>query len=288
MLPPFQTQSNKCDGDLPPDSVLFGRSDVMQNLRRRLSRVCATSVPVVLQGEMCVGKSVLCRFIHEHSKASSARFLKLNCSSFSDWGEHVSLSVALKSSVAAPAPAGADNAVPAIGTLFLNEVCDLPSERQQELSHLLADYDWTNIRDQQQEAIRILCTSSRDLRREVKQGRFRRDLFDLLTVVTIEVPPLRERLVDLPEIIEHLGRRFGEQPSADDIDFSPDLLAKMLTYSWPGNFCELESFVRRHIALKGDYGTQLHQVPRATGGGIWDWNGVTEPSSTANASKRKM
>lgn len=251
-----QVHGNNSEGDLPPNSVLFGKSEVMQSLKRRLSRVCGTPVPVVLQGEMCVGKSVLCRFIHQHSTVLAGQYLRLNCSAFGDWRDYTTLSGALKSCVVAATKTAHDEASAQVGTLFFQHVSDLSPQLQQELSHLLADYDWSKKREPQQEAIRILCTSTKDLRREVKQGRFRRDLFDRLAVVTIEVPPLKKRLADLPEIIEFLRRRYSQQTGIeDDVDFSPDLLTKMLTYSWPGNFCELQNFVRRFVALGPDHCT---------------------------------
>ena len=275
---------HRVEDDLPPDSVLFGRSDVMQNLKRKLSRVCQTSIPVSLQGEMCTGKRVLCRFIHQHSAISAGRrMLPLNCSALSDWSGQILFNAALKSStVIADTSAGGPRDA-SISTLFLNRVCDLPSNLQLKLSHLLADYDWNTKREESPAAVRILCTSTQDLRKEVRRGRFRRDLFDRVAVVTIEVPPLRKRLADLPEIIEYLGLRYAWQGDAAAY-FPPDLLERMMAYSWPGNLCELESFVRRHIALKGDCSTPLHHAPETPRDPAWDWNWLM----TTAASKRKM
>ena len=281
----YSIESNRHDGDLP-ESVLFGKSDVMQNLRLKLARVCATSVPVLLQGEMCVGKSVLCRFIHHHSKISAGPYLSVNCSALADHQTDVGLASALTSSIAAASAAGEYDSPTPTGTLLLRQVSELSLKFQLQLSHLLADYDWNHKGDQRQETIRILSTSTRDLRREVKEGRFRRDLFDRLAVVRFEVPPLKRRLADLPEIVEYLRLRYSAQDAAA-VDFKPDLLARMMTYSWPGNFCELESFVRRHLALKGDYTTSLHQAPLSPRGAAWDLEGITDRSKLIDVRKLK-
>jgi two-component system response regulator AtoC len=273
------------DNNLPPDSALFGRCDVMQNLKRKLLRVCVTSVPVMLQGEMCAGKSVLCRFIHQHSIISAGRrILPLNCSALSDWSGKILFDAALKSSSVIADTTSKDQPNSSVSTLFLNQVGDLPFSLQVTLSHLLADYDRDRNSDQSLEAVRILSTSTQDLRREVRRGRFRRDLFDRLAVVTIEVPPLRKRLADLPAIVEYLRLRCSRRTeTVHPIEFPPDLLARMMAYSWPGNFCELESFVSRHIVLRGDYSTPLHQAPWNE---KWNWDSLTGIAG-GEASKRK-
>ena len=255
----------------------------MQNLKRKLLRVCVTSVPVLLQGEMGAGKSVLGRFIHEHSMVSAGRrMLPLNCGALSDWSGKILLDSALKSSTVIADTGQPDDS---IGTLLLKQVCDLPSNLQVTLSHFLADYDWNTNDGQSPEAVRILSTSTQDLRRQVRLGRFRRDLFDRLAVVTIEVPPLRKRLADLPAIVEYLRLRCSQRSeTVEFIEFPLDLLARMMTYSWPGNFCELESFVSRHIALRGDYSGPRQPEPLVPGAERWNWDMLTGDV----ASKRKM
>jgi len=95
----------------------------------------------------------------------------------------------------------------------------------------------------------IVSSSTRDLRLKMKDGNFRRDLFQQLAIGVLRVPPLRERMQDLPEICEYLRHRYCHQTGVDDKPFPPELLQQMLMYSWPGNLNELHSFIRRFVPL---------------------------------------
>jgi DNA-binding NtrC family response regulator len=163
------------------------------------------------------------------------------------------MAMAVRSRPAIASALDDDSASTFVATLFLDQIGDLPFKLQRRLSHLLDDHDAGKRKDQQQEPVRIICASARNLRREVREGRFRRDLFDHLAVVTIEVPALRERPEDLPEVCEYLRQRYRARFGVGDRVFPPDLLARMLNYTWPGNFCELENFVRRFVTPGCDH-----------------------------------
>jgi DNA-binding NtrC family response regulator len=256
--------------DLPPDSVLFGRSAIMQDVRRKLVRISPTYIPLLLQGEIGVGKGVLSRFIHYHSPWVDGPYVRVNCASMSGPAACLDLSAEPQSSfdVAIPKDFG-DPGHFAGGTLFLNQVSELKPEVQLQLSHLLADYDWYRIRDLHQgcEKKRIICSSTRNLRREVNLGRFRRELFDRLVVVTVEVPPLRDRLEDLPGIFEYLRGRYTALLGAADTPLPTEVLGRLLAYQWPGNIRELESYVCRYVLL----GWEDHIPPAIGGASVFDF-----------------
>jgi DNA-binding NtrC family response regulator len=230
--------------DLVPEPILFGRSNTMQELKHKLSRFCSASVPVLLQGEVGVGKDELARFIHQRWFASRGHYARLSCASVNMGWAAFALNATLKGST----PPGRNSGTPVRPvTLFLDEVNELPSKLQRLLSILLIEQKEAH--DAGHGPVCIVSSSTRDLRREVKEGRFRRDLFQQLAIGVLQVPPLRDRVQDLPEICEYLRCRCSLQAGADDKPFPPDLLERMLLHRWPGNLNELEAFIRRFVAL---------------------------------------
>ncbi len=246
---------NHALGDFPPDLVLFGQSEVMQKLKSKLVRVSPTSVPILLQGEVGVGKSVLSRFIHFHSACPRGSYVSINCAALgapaSLWDPFLSVQGALG--------LGDEHCqVPSLlscrGTLFLEQVSELTPRLQQQLERSLTESDECTTADRNlvRDKVRIVCSTTRNLRRDVTLGHFRRDLYHRIVVVTIDVPPLRERLQDLPGIAEYVRARQSAQLAVSDSAFSHELLARMLTYPWPGNIRELENFVYRYVLTGGD------------------------------------
>lgn len=244
----FQTASRSPLDDLPPDGVLFGPSEFMQELRRRLARISVTTVSVLLQGEVGVGKAVMSRFIHNHSVGVSGPYVCIHCGALSAPSAREDPFACLKHDFAGEQEGAVTHRV---GTLFLDDVSELKPQLQQKLWYALSDFD-QNTRSDQQDGYgrtRIISASTRDLLREVRQGRFRRELFHRLAVVTIDVPPLRKRPPDLLVIAEYLRLRFTSQMGAEDNPFPRDLLERMLAHNWPGNIQELENFVCQYVVL---------------------------------------
>jgi len=231
---------------LPPDSVLFGGSAAMQQLKRSLLRVCAAPVPILFEGEIGVGKRILARFVHQNLSARGD-YIAVNCATLSqDWGLRV-VCAALNHGVTSVARGTPVEDAAGIPTLFLDQVCDLPARLQGQIANLLADHADRRANHQEHRVSRIISASTRNLRREVRKGRFRRDVFDRLGVVTITLPPLRNRMEDLPAIASYLRTHYTAQLGVEDRQFPPDLLARMRAYGWPGNIRELESFVCQYV-----------------------------------------
>ena len=270
-----QPAGNHRHGDLPPDSVLFGSSEVMQQLRRKVTRICPTTVSILLQGEVGVGKDLLARFIHSHSTGVVGPYVSVNCAALSSPSVDNNRFVALQDGAGVMfARKQQGHATSIISTLFLDQVSELTPQIQQQLSSPLADCDEFESGDQRDNRgkVRIISASTRDLRQEVKKGRFRRALFHRLAEVTIDVPPLRSRTEDLPFISEYLRLRCCAQLGMADTPFPPDLLARMRVYHWPGNIRELQNFVCQYVLLGADRLTLEDQAVVTEPAPDYDWD----------------
>lgn len=249
-----QLVGNKGFRDFPPDSVLFGKSEVMQKLRSKLLRVCSTTVPVLLQGEVGVGKSVLSCFIHSHSASALGPYVSINCAALGGWASDADAFLPLHGALGVFHVQGDDaSATFRGGTLFLEQVSELTPQLQVQLACSLTESDdcTTRKRHDVREKLRIVSSSTRNLRHDVRLGHFRRDLFHRLVVVAIDVPPLRDHLEDLPRIAEYLRLHHSAQLAVTDPPFSQELLSRMLAYRWPGNIRELENVICRYVVLGG-------------------------------------
>jgi two-component system response regulator HydG len=231
------------------DQVLVGASASMRKLRASLDRLGEQDVPILIQGESGTGKELVARALHERGGRRRKRFVALNCGAIpeslidSELFGHVKGSFTGATADRAGVFVEADG-----GTLFLDEIGDMPLAVQARLLRVLQESEvrpvgGSNVRKVD---VRVIAASHVDLTAAVEQGRFRQDLYYRLNVVVVRVPPLRERLDDLPLLAAHFLRKHGggKPPS-----LSPDALEAMTSYSWPGNVRELENAVLHAIAL---------------------------------------
>ena len=245
------TRIQDCDG-LPPESVIFGSTDVMLELRRKVQRVSTTNLPILLRGESGVGKNLLSRYIHNNSSGAAGAYMRLNCTIMSS---------SLLDSLLSNARDGdmdyqqercvEDSGSSPVTTLFLDEVADLAPKLHGELLDLLSDQDefGTSAHAGRGSSPRIVCATTRNLRQETSSGKFRQELLYRLMVVTFEIPPLRSRLYDLLTIADYLRQCYSHTLGVPARPFSSVLLERMHHYEWPGNIRELESFVCRYLIL---------------------------------------
>ena len=232
--------------ELPPEKVLFGRSPAMQEFRRNLSQACLARLPVLMLGEVGVGKKTLSRFLHRHWFAPWGRYVKVTCASADWFWSPFTLQAVMKCSV--PAKTRPEAADERVATLFLDGVDELPVRLQRLLASLLTEHGGDYNFHPRRGPICIVSSSTRNLRDETDEGRFRRDLFERLAVSTLFVPPLRDRMQDMPEICEYL-RRQCRTSGLPDRKFPAHLLDSMLLYAWPGNLSELTTFVGHFVTL---------------------------------------
>lgn len=242
---------------LPPDAILFGRSEAMKEVRRRATKIAGTGVPVLLYGPNGSGKEVLARWIHNHSKVSNAQFVKVNCAAIpralleselfgyekgAFTGAHVSK------------PGSAELAQN--GTLLLDQIADLDWGLQAKLLQFLQDGSFSRIGGAEEKSIRtrLICTTNKDLQREIEAGRFRADRYYRINVVRMCLPPLRERSEDIPLLAECFLAQFQQKFGKSAEPLNKGMLQYLQNLDWPGNICELSSGIARHVLLGAEAG----------------------------------
>jgi two-component system, NtrC family, response regulator AlgB len=228
------------------------RTPAMQEMLSIAARVAVTDATVLVQGETGTGKGLLARHIHALSPRHGRPFVTVNCAVVS-----AGLIENELFGHARGAFTGADTAraghveVAGSGTLFLDEVGDLPREVQGKLLRLLEEREYVRVgdTDARRSDARVIAATHRDLKAEVAKGGFREDLFYRLNVVTLRVPPLRERGPDIPDlcrgVLDDLCRQHHRAPLA----IAPDVLSALSAYAWPGNLRELVNMLERAVIL---------------------------------------
>lgn len=237
--------------DMPPEVVLFGKSLAMRDLKHKLVRICSTTVSVLLQGEIGVGKGMLSRFIHQRSSWLEGPYRRVNCAALPGSLGYLDLFALPRLSQTDRSPGGVVENESHSGTLFFDQVSELNPRLQYQVSNALAERDLAKMLHQRsaKKNVRIISSNTSNLRQEVRVGRFRPELFYRTAVVTIDVPALRNRIDDLPELIEYFRLRYTSKLNAANKPFPAALVSRALSYRWPGNIRELESFVCRCVLL---------------------------------------
>lgn len=227
--------------------LLVGSSPAMQELYAMIDRVAATALPVLITGESGTGKELVARQIHAASDRREKPFLALYCGNVSPELFESELFGHKKGSFTG-ASFDKEGLVHAAkgGTLFLDEVADIPFGLQAKLLRFLQDYEYRAVGDTAtvRADVRIVAATNRNLEQEISAGRFREDLFYRLYILPVTVPPLRDRLSDVPHLVKYfLHERESRFPRPGGI--SPDALRKLMAHKWPGNVRELENTIAR-------------------------------------------
>ena len=239
-------------GEIPPDSVVFGRSEVMQAVRERLDKVASANVPVLIQGESGTGKDIIARMIHGLSPWKGGPFVKVNCPAIPGTLLESELFGYEKGAFT-----GAYGSKPGRvelahrGTLFLDEISELDLGLQSKLLQLLQDGQFCRIGAQEDKKVevRIVCATNRKLEQEIETGTFRQDLFYRINVVNLHLPPLRERRGDIEGLVHYFLEHYNRKYNCRARNLSPELMAVLQKYHWPGNIRELENLVKRYVIL---------------------------------------
>ncbi len=231
--------------------LVIGRTPAMQDVYKVIGRVAPTDATVLVQGETGTGKELVAKTLHYHS-ARNGPFVALNCSAIPNelleselFGyERGAFTGAVERRIGKfEAAAG--------GTLFLDEIADMPLALQAKLLRVLQEREFTRVggRDAIRADVRIIAASNQDLEGAVRSGRFREDLFFRLNVVRIQVPPLRERRGDIPELIEFFVDRVNRELGTAFVGVSDDARDLLARHAWPGNVRELENAILRAAVL---------------------------------------
>ena len=230
---------------------LIGRCPAMQEIYRVLARLTQTDLTVMITGESGTGKELVARALHEYGKRRNGPFVAINMAAIPRELIESELFGHEKGAFT-----GAQNRHVGRfeqaegGTLFLDEIGDMPMEAQTRLLRVLQQGEYTTVggRTPIRTNVRIIAATNRDLQQQIDQGLFREDLFYRLNVVPLRLPPLRERLEDIPDLIRHF-LNIAEQEGLPTKSFEPAAIERLKRYHWPGNVRELENLVRRLSAI---------------------------------------
>ena len=229
---------------------LIGHSTLINQLRQAIDRVAPTNSRVLISGAAGSGKEVVARLIHAHSRRAGGPFEVLNCASMTPERMEMELFGVESTDAAATRKVGTFEAAHN-GTLLLDEVADMPTETQGKIVRVLQEQTFQRVGGETKVEVnvRVLATTTRDLTEEIRQGRFREDLYYRLSVVPIRVPALRERRDDIPLLACHFMERAAESAGQRLRDISEDAMAALQTYDWPGNVRELRNIIERLLIM---------------------------------------
>src|SRR5262245_45837274 len=234
------------------DADLIGRSAAAQRVIAFVARVGPSDATVLLGGESGSGKEMVARAIHRASRRAKGPCVAVNCAALTESLIESELFGHEKGAFTGATEKKAGRFEMADrGTLFLDEVGELPLSLQTKFLRVLEERRFERVGGQKalEVDVRVVAATNRDLAEMVKRGLFREDLYYRLSVIHIEVPPLRERLDDVPLLAEFFLARFRSQAARRISGFAPDALAAMTRYAWPGNVRELRNAVGRAVVL---------------------------------------
>ncbi|MEJ2685369.1 MAG: sigma-54 dependent transcriptional regulator [Candidatus Sulfobium sp.] len=235
-------------------SELVGNSQGMLKVYEMIRNVAATSVSVLITGESGTGKELVARAIHFEGKRRERRFIAVNCGGLPETILESEFFGYLKGAFTGALRdkrgllEEADG-----GTLFLDEVGDLSAPTQVKLLRVLQEGEFRSIGDHRDKKVdlRVISATNRDLETEVAKGNFREDLYYRLKVVTISMPPLRDRRDDIPLLASHFVKRYSKKYEKEITGVSPSAMQLMISSHWKGNVRELENAVARAVAVSG-------------------------------------
>ena len=230
---------------------LIGRSPAMQEIYRSLARLTQTDLTVMIQGESGTGKELVARVLHDYGKRRQGPFVAINMAAIPRELIESELFGHEKGAFT-----GAQTRTPGRfeqaegGTLFLDEIGDMPLEAQTRLLRVLQQGEYTTVggRTPIKTNVRIIAATHRDLRSQIQQGLFREDLYYRLNVVPLRLPPLRERVEDIGDLVRHF-LRLAAREGLGQKSIETAAIERLKAHPWPGNVRELENFVRRVGAL---------------------------------------
>lgn len=230
---------------------LIGRSPAMQEIYRVLARLTQTDLTVIITGESGTGKELVARVLHDFGRRRTGPFVALNMAAIPrDLIESELFGHEKGAFTGAQMRTQGRFEQAEGGTLFLDEIGDMPLEAQTRLLRVLQQGEYTTVggRTPIRTNVRIVAATHRDLRTQIHHGLFREDLYYRLNVVPLRIPPLRERIEDIGDLVRHFLRQAARE-GLGQRSIDGDAIDRLRHYSWPGNVRELENFVRRLVAL---------------------------------------
>jgi DNA-binding NtrC family response regulator len=245
-------------------SELIGSSPAMLRIKDVIGKVAVTDSPVLVEGESGTGKELVAAAIHRLSARAKGPFIPVNCSAIprdlleSEFFGHVRGAFSGAVADALGLFRGANE-----GTIFLDEIAELPPELQVKLLRVLQEMQVRPVGSTKAFPVdvRVIAATNRNLEQAMKSGIFRQDLFYRLNVIRITLSPLRERREDMPPLVNHFIRRFNKRFRRDVRGITPDALTALATYDFPGNVRELENVIERAFAMGSREHITLADLP---------------------------
>ena len=250
----------------PSGDAIVGQSPAMQQVYKAIGRVAPTDATVLIRGESGTGKELVARAVYQHSPRGQMPLVVVNCAAIPE--------TLLESELFGYEPGAFTGATARRigkfeqahgGTIFLDEIGDIPLMVQAKILRVLQERRFERLGGNEtlQSDARVLCATNRDLEKAIAAGHFREDLYHRLNVVTLLLPPLRERRDDIPRLVEYFLGRHARTAKVDKPPLARDALDALVRYSWPGNVRELEHLIQRLIIFTGGYTIQAQDLPAA-------------------------
>ncbi len=251
---------------------IIGLSEPIRQVLDLVRKVAATDSTILVLGESGTGKELIARAIHYNSNRADRILVPVNCSAIpaelleSELFGHVKGAY-----TGAHIERSGRFEMANRGTIFLDEIGEMSPPLQTKLLRVLQDQSFIPVGGTKtvNVDVRVVAATNKDLEKEIAAGRFRQDLFFRLNVIPIRIPPLRERIDDVPVLVEHFLRKWNRKTGRHNPGFRPDTMETLMRYSWPGNVRELENLVERLVVLKtGGWFEKDDLPPAMLGGGV--------------------
>jgi two-component system response regulator AtoC len=274
----------------PDPAVATTLSGAMERVWALVSRIADTDVPVLLVGESGVGKDVAARRIHATSRRAGRPFVKINCAALpGELLESELFGHEKGAFTGAHAEKPGKFELADQGTIFLDEIGEMDPRLQAKLLQVLQDEEFYRVGGKHPVHVdaRVVVATNRNLDVAIREGKFREDLFYRLNVVTIRVPPLRERKEEIGPLVRHFVEKYRTRYRAGLEEVPQEVLERFHAYDWPGNVRELENLVRRLVVLRdpamvlGELGEGARSLPRPAAAPNGATNGASNGASNA-------
>src|SRR5438309_3459419 len=233
-------------------SLMYGASAAMEEVRNTIEQVADTTATVLIRGESGTGKEVTARMLYSQSSRRDRTFVKVNCAAIPNelleselFGyESGAFTGAVRQKLGKFEQAN-------YGTIFLDEISEMHPALQAKLLHVLQDGTFSRLGGKREISVdvRVVAATDKHIEQAVRDGQFREDLFYRLNVITIFIPPLRERREEIPVLLTYFHSKYSEVYGKTPPPFSDAAVEKMMSYAWPGNIRELENLVKRFVIV---------------------------------------
>lgn len=259
------TETNYTLTSTPPLERVIGSTTEMKKMLQLVDKVAYSHAStVLLQGESGTGKNSIARLIHQKSKRAHLPFVEINCASLPENLIESELFGHEKGSFTdAKATKKGLFEIAQGGTIFLDEIAEMSLTTQAKLLHIIESHSFRRIGGTQSltSQARVLAATSTNLKQAVREKKFREDLYYRLQLITVEIPSLRDRIEDVPFLINQFIHRFNKDYEKNILGVQPEAMKRMLNYSWPGNVRELKNVIERIAILEDDTMVTLSHLP---------------------------